>query len=84
VPVRRPCPGEVDVVARRAEPLRALADELRAATAVLCRRAAKALTGFRQGRAGLVVDPVDRAVVRLPRRIIRRLDGWALRHLTGA
>lgn len=45
---------------------------------------AKALAGFRQGRASVVVDPVDRAVVRLPRRVIRRLDGWALRHLTGA
>jgi hypothetical protein len=31
-----------------------------------------------------VVDPVDRAVVRLPRRVIRRLDSWALRHLTGS
>ena len=44
----------------------------------------KALAGFRQGRAAVVVDPVDRAVVRLPRRVVRRLDGWALRHLTGS
>jgi uncharacterized protein len=45
---------------------------------------ARALAGFRQGRASVVVDPVDRAVVRLPRPVIRALDGWALRHLTGA
>lgn len=45
---------------------------------------AKALAGFRQGRAQVVVDPVDRAVVRLPRPVIRVLDTWALRHLTGA
>jgi hypothetical protein len=32
----------------------------------------------------VVVDPVDRAVIRLPRRVIRRLDSWALRHLTGS
>jgi uncharacterized protein len=44
----------------------------------------KALAGFRHGRATVVVDPVDRAVVRLPRRVIRRLDGWALRQLTGS
>ena len=44
----------------------------------------KALAGFRQGRATVVIDPVDRTVVRLPRRVIRRLDGWALRHLTGS
>jgi short-subunit dehydrogenase len=44
----------------------------------------KALAGFRQGRATVVVDPVDRAVVRLPRRVIQRLDRWALRHLTGS
>jgi short-subunit dehydrogenase len=44
----------------------------------------KALAGFGQGRATVVVDPVDRAVVRLPRRVIRRLDGWALRQLTGS
>ena len=44
----------------------------------------KALAGFREGRATVVVDPVDRAVVRLPRRVIRRLDGWALRQLTGS
>gem|GEM_PF-6127178 len=31
-----------------------------------------------------MVDPVDRAVIRLPRRVIRRLDSWALRHLTGS
>lgn len=43
-----------------------------------------ALTGFRRGEAAVVVDPVDRAVVRLPRRVIRRLDGWALHHLTGS
>jgi short-subunit dehydrogenase len=44
----------------------------------------KALAGFRRGKAAVVVDPVDRAVVRLPRRVIRRLDRWALRHLTGS
>ena len=44
----------------------------------------KALAGFARGRAAVVVDPVDRAVVRLPRRVIRRLDSWGLRHLTGA
>jgi uncharacterized protein len=44
----------------------------------------KALAGFRRGRATVVIDPVDRAVVRLPRRVIRRLDGWALRQLTGS
>jgi short-subunit dehydrogenase len=44
----------------------------------------KALAGFRRGRATVVVDPVDRAVVRLPRRVIRRLDAWALRQLTGS
>jgi short-subunit dehydrogenase len=44
----------------------------------------KALAGFRLGRASVVIDPVDRAVVRLPRRVIRVLDTWALRHLTGA
>jgi hypothetical protein len=32
----------------------------------------------------VLIDPVDRAVVRLPRRVIRVLDTWALRHLTGA
>jgi uncharacterized protein len=44
----------------------------------------EALAGFRLGRASVVIDPVDRAVVRLPRRVIRVLDTWALRHLTGA
>ena len=44
----------------------------------------KALAGFRIGKASVVVDPVDRTVVRLPRRVIRRLDNWALRHLTGS
>lgn len=44
----------------------------------------KALAGFRRGQATVVVDPVDRAVVRLPRRVIRRLDDWALRQLTGS
>ena len=44
----------------------------------------KALAGFRLGRAAVVIDPVDRTVVRLPRRVIRGLDNWALRHLTGA
>jgi short-subunit dehydrogenase len=44
----------------------------------------KALAGFRRGRATVVIDPVDRTVVRLPRPVIRRLDGWALRHLTGS
>jgi uncharacterized protein len=45
---------------------------------------ARALAGFRRGKAAVVVDPVDRTVVRLPRPLIRRLDTWALRHLTGA
>jgi hypothetical protein len=36
--------------------------------------------GFRRGEAAVMVDPVDRAVARLP----RRLDGWALRQLTGS
>ena len=36
------------------------------------------------GRPVTPADPVDRAVVRLPRRVIRRLDGWALRQLTGS
>jgi short-subunit dehydrogenase len=44
----------------------------------------KALAGFRLGKAAVVVDPVDRTVVRLPRPVIRRLDAWALRHLTGS
>lgn len=44
----------------------------------------KALAGFRLGKAAVVVDPVDRTVVRLPRRAIRWLDNWALRHLTGS
>ena len=44
----------------------------------------KALAGFRVGKASVVVDPVDRTVVRLPRHAIRRLDKWALRHLTGS
>jgi uncharacterized protein len=44
----------------------------------------KALAGFRRGRATVVIDPVDRTVVRLPRRVIRRLDNWALRQLTGS
>jgi short-subunit dehydrogenase len=44
----------------------------------------KALAGFRLGRASVVIDPVDRAVVRLPRPVIRRLDDWAVRHLTGS
>jgi uncharacterized protein len=44
----------------------------------------KALAGFRRGKASVVVDPVDRTVVRLPRGVIRRLDNWALRHLTGS
>jgi hypothetical protein len=44
----------------------------------------KALAGFAKGRAAVVVDPVGRAVVRLPRRGIRRLDSWAARHLTGS
>jgi uncharacterized protein len=44
----------------------------------------KALAGFRAGKASVVIDPVDRTVVRLPRRLIRRLDNWALRHLTGS
>ena len=47
----------------------------------VCRQA---LAGFRQGWATVVLDPVDRAVVRLPRRVIRGLDSWALGHLTGA
>jgi hypothetical protein len=29
-----------------------------------------------KGRAAVVVDPVDRTVVRLPRRVIRRLYTW--------
>ena len=44
----------------------------------------KALAGFRLGKASVVIDPVDRAVVRLPRPVIRRLDNWAVRHLTGS
>jgi short-subunit dehydrogenase len=44
----------------------------------------KALAGFRLGKASVVIDPVDRAVVRLPRRLIRRLDNWAVRQLTGS
>jgi uncharacterized protein len=44
----------------------------------------RALAGFRQGRATVVVDKLDRTVVRLPRGVIRRLDNWALRHLTGS
>ena len=39
---------------------------------------------FRRGKAAVVVDPVDWAVVRLPHRVVRRLDGWALRQLTGS
>jgi hypothetical protein len=79
---------------RQAELLEALAAEVGAAGG-RCRALAadltlaadcvgKALVGFRRGRVTVVVDPVDRAVVRLPRRVIRRLDGWALRQLSGS
>lgn len=44
----------------------------------------RSLAGFRAGKGLVVVDPVDRAMVRLPRPLIERIDDWSLRHLTGA
>ena len=43
----------------------------------------RSLDGLRRGRAEVVVDPVDRAVVRLPHGLLERVDAWSLRHLTG-
>jgi len=43
----------------------------------------RSLEGLRRGRAEVVVDPVDRAVVRLPHPVLERVDAWSLRHLTG-
>jgi uncharacterized protein len=43
----------------------------------------RSLEGLRRGRAEVVVDPVDRAVVRLPHGLLERVDAWSLRHLTG-
>jgi uncharacterized protein len=43
----------------------------------------RSLDGLRRGRAEVVVDPVDRAVVRLPHPLLERVDAWSLRHLTG-
>jgi short-subunit dehydrogenase len=43
----------------------------------------RSLEGVRRGRAEVVVDPVDRAVVRLPHGLLERVDAWSLRHLTG-
>jgi short-subunit dehydrogenase len=45
--------------------------------------ARRCLDGFRRGRTEVVVDHVDRFVVRLPRPVIRRVDDWSLRLLTG-
>jgi short-subunit dehydrogenase len=44
----------------------------------------RCLAGFRAGRREVVVDSVDRTVVRLPRSVIERVDAWSLRHLTGS
>ncbi len=43
----------------------------------------RSLEGLRRGRAEVVVDPLDRAVVRLPHGLLERVDAWSLRHLTG-
>jgi short-subunit dehydrogenase len=43
----------------------------------------RCLEGLRRGRAEVVVDPVDWAVVRLPHGLLERVDAWSLRHLTG-
>ena len=43
----------------------------------------RSLDGLRRGRPEVVVDPVDRAVVRLPYGLLERVDAWSLRHLTG-
>jgi short-subunit dehydrogenase len=43
----------------------------------------RSLEGIRRGRGEVVVDPVDRAVVRLPHGLLERVDAWSLRHLTG-
>jgi hypothetical protein len=43
----------------------------------------RSLDGLRRGRGEVVVDPVDRAVVRLPHGLLERVDAWSLRHLTG-
>ena len=43
----------------------------------------RSLEGVRRGRAEVVVDPVDRAVVRLPHGLLERVDAWSLRQLTG-
>jgi short-subunit dehydrogenase len=43
----------------------------------------RSLEGLRRGRREVVVDPVDRAVVRLPHGVLERVDAWSLRHLTG-
>jgi uncharacterized protein len=43
----------------------------------------RSLGGLRRGKAEVVVDPVDRAVVRLPHPLLERVDAWSLRHLTG-
>jgi short-subunit dehydrogenase len=43
----------------------------------------RSLEGVRRGRAEVVVDPIDRAVVRLPHGLLERVDAWSLRHLTG-
>ena len=43
----------------------------------------RSLDGLRRGKGEVVVDPVDRAVVRLPHALLERVDAWSLRHLTG-
>jgi short-subunit dehydrogenase len=43
----------------------------------------RSLDGLRRGKGEVVVDPVDRAVVRLPHGLLERVDAWSLRHLTG-
>jgi hypothetical protein len=43
----------------------------------------RSLDGLRRGQGEVVVDPVDRAVVRLPHGVLERVDAWSLRHLTG-
>jgi uncharacterized protein len=43
----------------------------------------RSLDGLRRGKGEVVIDPVDRAVVRLPHGLLERVDAWSLRHLTG-
>ena len=44
--------------------------------------ARRALDGFRRGKSEVVVDHLDRLLVRLPLPVIERIDDWSLRLLT--